>query len=178
MGKNSTIRLRNFVISLGLVCAFTFLGTGTGLALPQPGAQVRVQLASLIPSRDASGQEQLQPSQAIPGQPLVWQATAINDLATPVQDLILTVPVPLHTTYINGSARLSVLGQMLTPQFSWDNRTFGPAPLKRQVSQTQNGVTRLVEVVVPPTEYRAVRWIIPRLPAKTRVTAEVRTSVQ
>jgi hypothetical protein len=143
---------------------------------------VRLLLASLIVGKDAEGQETLTPTSNTtkprPGDLLAWKATAVNDLPSSVPDLALTIPIPAATAYLEGSAVLKVGAQTLSPVFSFDGQGFAPAPLKRKINVVRNGVTTLQEVTVPPSEYRAVRWILPTLAAKSQVLAELRTSVR
>ena len=143
---------------------------------------VHVLLASLIVGKDARGQETLTPTSAgatpRPGDLLAWKATAVNDLSSSVPDLALTIPIPTTTVYLEGSAVLKVGSQILLPVFSLDGQNFAAAPLKRRISVVKNGVSTLQEVTVPPTEYRAVRWILPTMAAKSQVLAELRTSVR
>ena len=147
------------------------------------GAQpVRLLLASLIVGQDARGQETLTPTGANarprPGDLLAWTATAVNDLPGSVPDLALTIPIPATTAYLEGSAVLRIGAQILSPVFSFDGQHFAPAPLKRKVTVVRNGVSTLQEVTVPPSEYRAVRWILPALAARSQAMAELRTSVR
>jgi len=155
-------------------------GTPSG-TVPTPDP-VRVQLASLLVGRDARGAETFTATgdsvRPRPGDLLLWRAAAVNDLPRPVQNLALTVPFPATTTYVNGSAVLRVGTRTLTPLFSTDGSTFAPAPLKKKVSVTRDGVTTVQEVTVQPNEYRAVRWMLPTLDAKSQVAAEVRTTVR
>ena len=143
---------------------------------------VRVVLASLIVGKDAKGKEVLTPTSDAarprPGDLLAWRATAVNDLKSGVLNLALTIPIPPTTAYVGGSAALKLGAQTLTPLFSLDGQTFAPAPLKRRVNVVKDGVTSVQEVTVPPSEYRAVRWILPTLGAQSQVLAELRTSVR
>ncbi|WP_424951561.1 hypothetical protein [Deinococcus sp.] len=143
---------------------------------------VRVVLASLIVGKDAKGQETLtatsDSARPRPGDLLAWKAIAVNDLPRGVLNLALTIPIPASTAYIGGSAALKVGAQTISPIFSVDGQNFAPAPLKRRVNVVKDGVTTVQEVVVLPSEYRAVRWMLPTLAAKSQVVAEVRTSVR
>ena len=147
-----------------------------------PSQPVHVLLASLIVGKDAKGQETLTPTSGStrprPGDLLAWKATAFNDLTSSVPDLALTIPIPATTAYLEGSAVLRVGSQTLSPVFSFDGQHFAPAPLKREITVVRNGVSTLQEVTVPPSEYRAVRWILPTLAARSQVLAELRTSVR
>lgn len=159
-------------------------GTGQATTVQTSAAAqpVRVELVSLLVGQDAKGQETLTPTtdaaRPRPGDLLSWKATAINTLKNSVSNLALTIPIPATTTYLNGSATLKIGGAVVKPSFSLDGKTFAPAPLKRKVSVTKNGLSTTQEVVVPPNEYRAVRWTLPTLAAGSQVQAEVRTSVR
>ncbi|WP_407568833.1 hypothetical protein [Deinococcus altitudinis] len=155
---------------------------GTSAPTTASTQPVRLLLASLIVGKDAKGQETLTPTSNTtkprPGDLLAWKATAVNDLTSSVPDLALTIPIPAATVYLEGSAVLRVGAQTLSPVFSFDGQSFAPAPLKRRINVIKNGVSTLQEVTVPPSEYRAVRWILPALAARSQVLAELRTSVR
>ena len=51
----------------------------------------------------------------------------------------------------------------VTTLYSVDGKTFGPAPLKKTVTVTENGRSVLKEVEVKPSEYTTVRWTVPEL---------------
>lgn len=179
--------MRLFVVLWMVLSAVVpFASAQSSLPVPAPAqtapAPVRVTLASLLVGQDSKGQEVLTPVgdsvHPRPGDLLAWQATAINDLSRGVSNLVLTIPVPASTVYVGGSAQLRLAGQTVTPIFSLDGQTFAPAPLKRKVSVVRDGVAAMQEVTVPPSEYRAVRWVLPALATHAQAVAELRTSVR
>ena len=175
--------MKRCALFFGLLLTLLFsAGQATTLQTSAAVQPVRVELVSLLVGKDAKGHETLTPTtdaaRPRPGDLLSWKATAINDLNTSVANLALTIPIPATTAYLNGSATLKIGGAVVTPWFSLDGRTFAPAPLKRKVTVTKGGVSTIQEVVVPPNEYRAVRWTLPALAAGSQVQAEVRTGVR
>ncbi|WP_425148291.1 hypothetical protein [Deinococcus sp.] len=153
-----------------------------GRATAQTAASpVQVALVSLVVGKDAKGNEvlfALPKSGTRPGEVLAWQATAQSTSDKDLRGLTLNIPIPEATVYVAESAKMTVNGQAVTPKFSTDGKTFAFAPLKKTVQVTKNGVTSSEEVTVSPSEYRAVRFMVPVLAAKTSVLAEVRTSVK
>ena len=153
----------------------------TQAAQTQASSPVQVTLIRLLVGKDAGGKETLKAlsnDNTRPGEVLAWQASAQNNLDRSLSGLRLNVPIPASTVYVADSARMVVNGQAVTPLFSLDGKTFAPAPLKKKVQVTRDGVTSTQEVVVQPNEYRAVQFLVPVLAAGSSVQAEVRTTVQ
>ena len=106
--------------------------------------------------------------QAKPGDVIEYRATYSNRGASAVRDLEATLPVPTGLEYLPRTA------QPVRLQASLDGKAFAPAPLTRRV-RLPNGKTELREV--PASEYRALRWSIGSLGAKSSRTVGARMRV-
>ncbi len=133
----------------------------------QAGGGVAVELtANRI--TNTQGREVLSSAaQAHPGETLEYRATYRNDGATEARGLAATLPIPLGTAYVPGSA------SPRRAEASLDGRTFAAIPLMRSV-RTADGRTVVREV--PASEYRALRWPLGALSKNQSraVTARVR----
>jgi len=96
------------------------------------------------------GKEVLSPAnQAAPGDIVQYTATYRNTDKTPATQVVATLPIPAATEYVPGTAN---------PAGAWastDGTNFAPIPLKRMVKNSEG---KMVEQVVPVSEYRALRW--------------------
>ena len=100
--------------------------------------------------------------QARPGDVIEYRATYANVGATPVANLLATLPIPNDMEFTGAT-------QPTGAEASTDGKTFAPMPLKRTVAG------KVVEV--PLIEYRALRWKIATLPAGKTAVVSVRTRV-
>lgn len=117
-----------------------------------------------------NGKEQLiAASEAKPGDVLEYRATYRNISQKPLRAVMATLPVPssgveyLPNTAIPAGVEASINGAQ-----------FAPAPLKRLVT-TADGKPR--QQLVPPAEYRFLRWPIGDLPAGASKTVSARVRV-
>ncbi|ULH16377.1 hypothetical protein MF271_07250 [Deinococcus sp. KNUC1210] len=153
--------------------------TGTVLAQTAPSSPLKVTLSRFLVGKDAKGKEILLDKDSVrPGDVLAYQASAQNLIDKNLTDLNVNVPIPQNFVYVADSARMVVNGQVITPKFSIDGKTFAFAPLKKKVQVTKNGVTSTEEVTVSPNEYRAVQFPVAVLAAKSSVVGEIRTTVK
>lgn len=114
-------------------------------------------------------------AQANPGQLLQQTVMVRNTLTRPVTGLKIDLPVPQGMVFVNTAATL----QNIRTEFSFDGgRTFGPAPLKRRVTVTENGQQVTREVTVQPSEYTNVRWYLAELPARGEARLGMRVRVR
>ena len=109
----------------------------------------------------------------LPGDTLQLTQQVRNISQVNVRSVTLNMPVPAAATF--QSARCSAEGRTL---FSVDGKTFGPAPLKKTVTVTENGKSVTRQVDVKPSEYRAVRWQLPDLAAGKTNTCFIRVQVR
>lgn len=155
-------RCVRFLFALGV--AAVVLGTAPAA---NAGGGVTVQLTANRITK-SQGREVLSPAdQAQPGETLEYRATYHNEGASEARGLAATLPIPLGTCYVPGTASPRRV------EASLDGRTFAPVPLTRTVRTTDG---RTVVREVPASEYRALRWPLGSLPkSQSRaVTARVR----
>ncbi|KGQ22975.1 hypothetical protein [Thermus filiformis] len=120
------------------------------------------------------------PTQVKPKDVLEWRLEAENRTEAPLRQVVLVIPIPKETYYLEGTAKPLVLkGATIHPEFSYDGgKTYGKPPLKKRVRVVENGREVEREVEVKPEEYTHVRWVIPELPAKAKVQVLLRTVVR
>jgi uncharacterized repeat protein (TIGR01451 family) len=85
---------------------------------------------------------------AKPGDVIEYRATYRNESDKPLQSVEATLPVPVGTAVLPASLAAGATASL-------DGSGFQPIPLKRRVKQS-NG--KEVEVLVPYSEYRFLRW--------------------
>src|SRR5262245_7766359 len=145
--------------------------TAAGVAGPARAGEgsVAVELTANKVTK-SQGKEVLVPAdKAHPGELIEYRALYRNDGKGEARGLMATLPIPLGTQYVPGSALPRVV------QASLDGRSFAPAPLKR-VEKLPDG--RTVEREVPVAEYRALRWPLGALPAKQSRTVTARVRIE
>jgi uncharacterized repeat protein (TIGR01451 family) len=108
-------------------------------------------------------------AQAHPGDVVEYRATYSNSGATGVAHLLATIPVPIGTAYVAGSAKPES-----AVEASADGVHFAPMPLMHMVKDA-NG--KQVQKPVPLTDYRAVQWQIPTLGAHADATTSLRVRI-
>ena len=86
---------------------------------------------------------------AKPGEVLEDVATYTNTTKATMKNVEATLPVPANTELVMASIKPS------SAKASTDGKTYSSIPLKRRVKQA-NGVE--VEIPVPLSEYRSIRW--------------------
>lgn len=144
--------------SLPVLCALL-----VGGALAQASAPLRLTLSQdLVTTVTENGRsvEKLTPAPRTvqPGDTLTQSLSASNVGKAALKGAALNLPVPRGTTYAGGATPASA---RWVTQFSFDGgRTYAAAPLKKTISVVENGVAVRREVVVPPSEYTNVRWIV------------------
>lgn len=127
-------------------------------------------------TKDGKSVENLKvdPKSVLPGAVLEQNVTATNTLKKAMGNIIVDLPVPDRTTYLNGMA---ASGDAKT-LFSFDKgKTFGAAPLKRMITVTENGKSVQKEVEVKPSEYTNVRWVVGQLSAGSSLKLGFRVKV-
>ncbi|WP_038056890.1 hypothetical protein [Thermus amyloliquefaciens] len=115
-----------------------------------------------------------------PGDVLEWRLVAENRSQGTLRQVVLVIPIPKETFYLEGSAKPLVLGSVtVRPEFSFDGgKTFGFPPLKKRVRVVENGKEVEKEVEVKPEEYTHARWVVPEVPKGTKVQVSLRTAVK
>lgn len=161
---------------LPILCALLLGG-----ALAQAQSPLRLLLTQeLVTAVTENGKatEKLTPAPKTvqPGDTLTQQLAASNVGKATLRNAVLGVPVPRGTVYLGGA---TPTGARWTTQFSRDGgKTFAVAPLKKTIAVTENGKTIQKEVVVPPSEYTNVRWVVASLQPNETLKLGFRVKVQ
>jgi uncharacterized repeat protein (TIGR01451 family) len=116
---------------------------------------------------EAGAERLVDAKDAKPGDVIEYVATYRNTGKEPIRDLQATLPIPVETEWLSGSARPS------GAQASLDGQAFAATPLKRKVKRG----AQEVEEVVPLREYRALRWRLAELAPGKSVTYTARVRV-
>jgi hypothetical protein len=113
-------------------------------------------------------------SNAKPGSILEYRTTASNPNDKAVSKLVMDLPVPKNTFYLEGTATNNASIAKLMA--SADNkRSFSTLPLKRKV--VKDGKT--IEEIVPANQYTHLRWVVNApLAAKSSVTFKARVKIR
>ena len=105
--------------------------------------------------------------QANPGDVIEYQVTYQNTSAAPARQVKATLPVPEGgMAYLEGSASPGL-------QASLDGVSYAAPPLKREI--VRDG--RRIQQIVPPSEYRFLRWDLGELGAGQSKTVNSRMRV-
>ena len=103
-----------------------------------------------------------------PGDVIEYKAVYTNSGKGAAQNVAATLPVPVGLGFLAESA------QPAAELASLDGKTFKPVPLTRPTVNA-NGMTE--EKMVPPSEYRALRWQIDELAPGGAITVALRARV-
>lgn len=117
-----------------------------------------------------NGKEQMESSdKAKPGEVIEYVAEYRNTGKTPVTDVVATLPVPAGMEFLPDTAQ--------PPQLmaSTDEHNYAPVPLKRKVAGPDG---KLVEQVVPYSEYRSLRWPLGKLQGGESKSVKARMRVK
>ncbi|MBB5235912.1 DUF11 domain-containing protein [Deinococcus budaensis] len=152
-----------------------------GMALAQSASPLVLNLSQALVQTvtvDGKAAEKRTPgyTRVRPGDQLAQTVTARNVSTRTLANVAVRLPVPRGMVYVapDGAAPAGV-----RTEYSIDaGKTFAPAPLKRQITVTENGKAVTREVEVNPNEYQAVRWTIGALPAGTEKTLGFRVQVK
>jgi len=113
------------------------------------------------------GQERLILSKrAFPGELIQYDVHVVNQGIKPLNNVSPMIPIPKGMVFVPKSAKPA------PAEASLDGRSFHPIPLKRMTTLA-NGETK--EVLVPSTEYRALRWHLGSMAAGKEITISART---
>lgn len=103
-----------------------------------------------------------------PGDLLKYQVVYQNNGKSVLSKIKATLPLPIGTTYVAGSAKPA------NATASLDGKDFAAMPLKRMIKKPDG---KLEEQLVPLTEYRALRWDLRELAEKNKVEVSARARV-
>jgi uncharacterized repeat protein (TIGR01451 family) len=144
----------------------------TLLAIPAVAANkgdVVVELTGKKVLKNAAGKEMFETAdKAKPGDVIEYKAVYRNKGKTAADNLLATIPVPLGTDYLPGSAKPADVSASL------DGKEYAPAPLKRKV-KLPSGKEELRDV--PAGEYRSLRWSLKALEPGKSATVSMRVRV-
>ena len=156
-------KLMNTALSLALALAVAFpvMAADTG--------SVTVDLKGQKVVKAADGKEKHESAEkARPGDIIEYKAVYHNKGKNPAGDLKATIPVPLGTEYISGSARPADVSASL------DGKQFASVPLKRKV-KLSSGKEEMRNV--PYDEYRSLRWDLKTLEPGKSATVSLRVRI-
>ncbi len=157
--------------------AFLALLLALGLALAQTAQPLLLDLKAL----KVVVKEVLEEALAVaPGDTKEWRLVAENRGKETLRQVVLVIPIPKETFYLDGTATPLRLGNAtIRPEFSFDGgKTFGLPPLKKRVRVVENGKEVEKEVEVDPKEYTHARWVLPELKPGQKVEVRLRTMVK
>ena len=155
------------LLSLGSITAFA--GDVTPTATAKPAGAVEAKLAAFKVTQDANKKEVLAPADKVaPDDLLEYQVVYQNNGKSLLKQLTATLPLPVGTTYVAGSAKPA------NAMASVDDKTFAAMPLKRKVKKADG---TFEEQVIPLSEYRALRWKLGELAEKNKATVSARTRI-
>lgn len=156
-------KLVNFVIA---VMAVVFI------ALPVMAADqgaVAVDLKGQKVVKGTAGKEKFENAEkAKPGDVIEYRAVYHNKGKNAATNVLATIPVPLGTEYIPGSAKPAKVTA------STDGTEYAPVPLKRKVT-LPTGQTEMRPV--PYEEYRFIRWDLKKLSPAESATVSMRVKI-
>ena len=144
------------------------------LVLAAPGASnaaplVQAQLQAFKVLLQKDGDEKLAAADvANPGDIIEYRATYSNGGKSAATNLNATLPIPAALSYVPNTA---APGGFMA---STDAKTFAPAPLQRKVKGADG---KTVTVMVPFSEYRALRWNVKQLAPGADFKVSARASV-
>lgn len=130
---------------------------------------VAVELTGRKVVKDASGKEKFESAErAKPGDVIEYRAIYRNKGKIAATNLLGTIPVPLGTDYIPGSAKPA------KPAASIDGKEYAPIPLKKMVT-LPSGQTEMR--TIPYEEYRFIRWDLQALEPGKSATFSLRVKI-
>lgn len=169
----------------GTVLRIISLAIVLGLALAASALKLDLRSYKVVQVREnGKTEERLVPAAEVaPGDVLEWVLRAENTSDRALKKVALTIPIPPETVYLEGSAQPLRLKRgdtelRVDPVFSYDGVHFSPPPLTKKVHVREGGKVVEKVVVVPPTAYTHVRWLVPELFPRERVEVRLRTQVR
>lgn len=160
----------NFSLLIGLVLS-NVVATNVALADVATAANpaLEAKLAGFKITQNANHKEVLLAADKVaPGDLLKYQVIYQNKGKSLLKQVKATLPLPVGTTYVAGSAAPA------NAMASLDGKDFAAMPLKRMVKKSDG---KLEEQLVPLTEYRALRWDLGELAEKSKVEVSARARV-
>ncbi|GMA17076.1 hypothetical protein E5F05_03180 (plasmid) [Deinococcus metallilatus] len=167
--KSLTLPPRRFVC-----VAFALAGFAAAQQAASPLKLVLSQLLVQTVTKNGKTQEEFVPVSAVhPGDVLQQSVKASNTGRQPLKNIALQLPVPANEVFMKADE------SVYRAQYSIDGgKTYAAAPITRKITVTENGKTVTKEVVVQPSEYTNVRWVVPTLNPSDSVTLTARFKVR
>lgn len=170
----------NRIAPLVLTLSTLSLGAAQTTAPAKPSSPLKLTLSQdLVQTVQLDGKTEERftpaPKSVRPGDALREVLAVSNAGSKVLRGVAVKLPVPQGTVYSGGAS----LGAGYATEYSFDGgKTFGPAPLKRKVTTTENGQSVSREVVVPPSEYTTVRWTMQTLNPDQALNLSFRVQVK
>ena len=157
------LKLMNAALALALTLATAF----PLFAAEKEGVVVDMKHQKIV--RGADGKENYTSADsAKPGDVIEYKAVYRNKGKKAATNLLATIPVPLGTDYLTGSAKPAKV------MASLDGKEYAPVPLKKEVTLS-SGKKELREV--PYGEYRFLRWNLKTLEPGKNATVSMRVKI-
>ncbi len=115
-------------------------------------------IVSQVTGEDGKKEERFsQSGKVYRGQIIEYRLIANNqgEITLPEGIVVLAMPIPQGTAYVDGSATPS--SEEVLTEFTVDNENFGEQPLMDKIA-SNDGVEE--EVIIDPNRYKAVRWTL------------------
>lgn len=155
------------MIPLPLVVSLVALSLPAFAAAEKATLTSELQVWTVV--KNADGAETLQPAQSVkPGDVLQYTAVYRNADTRAVSRLVASLPIPAGTELVAASASPREV------QASLDGKVYAAAPLMRKVRRADG---QMVDVPVPLTEYRYLRWPEQQVVAGTTYSTSARVRV-
>ena len=155
------------MIPLPLVVALMALAAPAFAAAEKATLTSELQVWNVV--KKADGAEALLPAQSVkPGDVLQYTAVYRNADSRAVSRLVASLPIPAGTELVGASA---VPGEV---QASLDGKVYAATPLMRKLRRADG---QMVDVPVPLTEYRYLRWPEQQIAAGATFSTSARVRV-
>ena len=160
--------------SLSTICLFAF----AGIAFAQVATKPNLTLESYLVISEVKDQKTTErfekASNAKPNSTLEYRVIAQNPTEKPISKLVVDLPIPKNTVYLEGTATNAP--SLATLQASADNkRSFGVLPLKRKIIKDGKSI----EEIIPANQYTNLRWLVNApVAAKASLTFKARVKIR
>ena len=155
------------MIWLPLAASLVSLSSLTFAAADRATLTSELQVWNVV--KKADGTETLQPAQSVkPGDVLQYTAVYRNADSRAVSHLVASLPIPAGTELVGASAVPREV------QASLDGKVYAATPLMRKLRRADG---QMVDVPVPLTEYRYLRWPEQQIAAGASFSTSARVRV-
>lgn len=148
------------------------VGTLINISLAQDNpiaTRIEVYAVSVVTGEDGKKEERFSELDKVyRNQVIEYRLIASNqgEITLPEEIVVLTLPIPENTVYVNGSATPS--SEQVLTEFTLDNETFREQPLMDTIT-AEDGTQE--EVIIDYDRYKGVRWtlLVPFEPSQEAV---------